>query len=276
MDLNPNPSVGHKVPGGESRAPCSAAPAFCVHCAHPSSAPLSCCRRCFRSYCGFAGCGALLGAAYTPQQCSGSALGTCFCPPIFGRVVGPCTGGCTCQCPRAPPQQISPPSPASLRAPGCLGGSGAVASSRSPRQGQHNAPAGWGLPCGGGSAAQRPLCKCCHEEMRGMLPLPPPPPLPRCAPDACPGGWLRPHGAPPAQPALPQREIGGGRIQPPHGGTEPQGSASLASSFGKPRHAEVETWPPCKQALGPRGFLYKAFFFFFFSSPGDLFPDSER
>lgn len=117
-----------------------------------------------------------------------------------------------------------------------------------------------------------------------MLPLPPPPLLPlllpRCAPDVCPGGWLRPHGAPPAQPTLSPRESGGGHIQhPPHGGAEPQGSASLASSFGKPRHAEVETWPLGKQVLGPRGFLYKAFvyFLFFFShSPGDLFPGSER
>lgn len=36
--------------------------------------------------------------------------------------------------------------------------------------------------------------------------------------------------------------------------------ASIASFFGKPRHAKVETWPVCKQAPGPRGFLYKGCF----------------
>lgn len=38
-------------------------------------------------------------------------------------------------------------------------------------------------------------------------------------------------------------------------------SASVASFFSKPRHAEVETWLVCKQAPGPRGFLYKGCFF---------------
>lgn len=58
----------------------------------------------------------------------------------------------------------------------------------------------------------------------------------------------------------------------PHGqgGTHPapaverlsrRNSANTASFFGKPRHAEVETWPVCKQAPGPRGFLYKGCFF---------------
>lgn len=38
-----------------------------------------------------------------------------------------------------------------------------------------------------------------------------------------------------------------------------QSRASIAS-FGKPRHSKVETWPVCKQAPGPRGFLYKGCF----------------
>lgn len=46
----------------------------------------------------------------------------------------------------------------------------------------------------------------------------------------------------------------------PAEGLSCRSSASIASFFGKPHHAKVETWPVCKQAPGPRGFLYKGCF----------------
>lgn len=114
---------------------------------------------------------------------------------------------------------------------------------------------------------QQPLRKCRHEEMLGMLPLPPPPSHPHRLPNTRPGRGLQPRRAPapPAQPLPLQVALasGGGDTHPAPAveGLSCQSSASIASFFGKPRHAEVETWPVCKQAPGLRGFLYKGCFF---------------
>lgn len=52
----------------------------------------------------------------------------------------------------------------------------------------------------------------------------------------------------------------GGTSTSPAEGLSCRSRASIASFFGKSRHAKVETWPVCKQAPGPRGFLYKGCF----------------
>lgn len=66
-----------------------------------------------------------------------------------------------------------------------------------------------------------------------------------------------------SSPALPCKGVPvgmGGHSQPPVEGLSCRSRASIASSFGEPRHAKGETWPVCKQAPGPRGFLYKGCF----------------
>lgn len=171
---------------------------------------------------------------------------------------------------REPIQQSSPVCPWQ---PGT--GPWAVASGRSRRRGQHNALAGRGLPCSGGerrrlpaqATMQRPLRKCRHEETLGMLPLPPP--HPRHPVEVCPGRGLqcRRAPAPPAQP-VPWKVAPVGRgdtSSPCSRGAEPpeQCQHCLLLWETKPRHAKVETWPVCKQAPGPWGFLYKGCWFGF-------------
>lgn len=71
---------------------------------------------------------------------------------------------------------------------------------------------------------QQPLRKCRHEEMLGMLTLPPPPPHPHHHPNACPGRGLQPcrAPAPPAQPLPLQVALtsGGDVSSPCSGGAE--------------------------------------------------------
>lgn len=161
-------------------------------------------------------------------------------------------------------QQKSPRVPTSLCAPGSPGTGQWPLPVAVP--GWHNVPAGRGLPCGvegGGVPAatmQQPQRKSRHMDTLGcpflllLILSPTAPSVHARVGGGSPAGFLL------LQPGLCPLWAWGDTSSSPVQGLSCRSRASIASFFGKPRHAKVETWPVCKQAPGPRGFLYKGCF----------------